>query len=83
MKGESDMSNAATQASDQKVMGFTVVLDEDISRQEADFIREHIGFLKKVSSIETVDVSAADVINRHRIRSEFSKKLKTLINIES
>ncbi len=76
------MNNVATQAqaSGQKVMGFTVVLSEDISEQEADVIKHNIQLWKKVDTVESLKIAAKDVINRRMVRNDLTKQLQNLIN---
>lgn len=65
-----------------RVKGFTVILDKDIRIDDVEIVKQAISMIKHVAEVNPSISNLDDVINRGRIKHEFTMKLYEFIEKE-
>ena len=66
-----------------RVKGFAVTFDKDISEEDAEALRGAINCLKHVLEVSPVTANIDDQMNRTRIRWELTTKLLEVVQKET
>ena len=62
----------------EKIKGFTVTLDQSVSEEYSERVKEAIEMMAHVVSVKPSKDNIDDQINRDRLRHEFTMKLISL-----